>query len=119
VTPVRLTAYTKPREAAATFRSRSSGLVGAARKTVSRPAPRATRDPAVRFLRRQVRDEDTVRARRDRIAGERVEPVAEQRVEIREEQQGQVAAGADAPHRLQHVHEPRARAQRAVARPAG
>src|SRR5437773_2459921 len=42
VTPVRLIAYTKPREAPATRRSLSSGLVGAARKTVSRPASRAT-----------------------------------------------------------------------------
>src|SRR6185295_546702 len=41
VTPVRLIAYTKPREAPATRRRRSSGLVGAARNTVSRPAPRA------------------------------------------------------------------------------
>src|SRR5262245_5935036 len=41
VTPVRLIAYTKPREASATRRSRSSGLVGAARNTVSRSALRA------------------------------------------------------------------------------
>ena len=41
VMPVRLSAYTNPRDASATRRSRSGGLVGAARKTVSRPFGRA------------------------------------------------------------------------------
>src|SRR5262245_33175288 len=41
VTPMRLMAYTKPRLASATFRSRSSGLVGDARKIVSSSAARA------------------------------------------------------------------------------